>query len=195
MNEIIKITDKEGQQIVSARELHEFLEIGTDFTIWCKRMFEYGFDENIDYTLVKIGELSNQGVTNPNPKIDYALSLDCAKEISMLQRTDKGKQARKYFIDVEKKYKSIAPRTLKEALILALEQQETIEKQQLLIEEAKPKVEFFDAVTDSKTAIDMGRAAKVLDMGIGRNKLFEFLREQNILMYNNMILPKNRTYS
>lgn len=179
--EIIKVIENHGQQIVSARELHEFLEIKTDFTDWCKRMFEYGFEENIDFTSI-LGKS-----TGGRPSIDYGLSLDCAKEISMLQRTDKGKQARKYFIEVEKKYKSMSiPKTFGEALRLAADQQLLIEKQQLLIEEAKPKVEFFDAVTDSKTAIDMGSVAKLIDLNIGRNKLFEFLRSNEILMDNNI---------
>lgn len=99
MNAIIKITEQPGgDRAVSARELHEYLEVKTDFTDWCKRMFEYGFDEGKDYIiLLKNGEK----VSKSNP-IDYALTLDAAKEISMLQRSEKGKQARQYFIEVEK---------------------------------------------------------------------------------------------
>ncbi|TAE09622.1 MAG: hypothetical protein EAZ95_15805 [Bacteroidetes bacterium] len=93
--------NEQGQSVVSARELHAFLEVQTDFTDWCKRMFEYGFVENQDYSLLKIGERSAHN------KIDYALTLDCAREISMLQRNDKGKQARLYFIDCEKKLKQV----------------------------------------------------------------------------------------
>lgn len=101
MGNLITITEQNGSQVVSARELHSFLEVKTDFTNWCKRMFEYGFDEDKDYSLAKFGEPLNQ-VHN---KIDYALTLDAAKEISMLQRTEKGKVARKYFIECEKKLK------------------------------------------------------------------------------------------
>lgn len=182
---IIKVTEKEGQQIVSARELHKFLECTERFSNWIDRQFQYGFIENVDYVGCKeFNTLANQELE------DYALTLDCAKHISMMQKSDKGMQARTYFIETEKKYKSLAPRTLKEALILALEQQETIEKQQLLLNEAKPKVEFFDAVTDSKTAIDMGSVAKLIDLNIGRNKLFEFLRFEKILMDNNVPYQK-----
>ena len=79
--ELIKITDHDGKQAVSARELHGFLEVKTDFTDWCKRMFEYGFDEDKDFTPIL-------GIsTGGRPSTDYALSLDCAKEISMIQRT------------------------------------------------------------------------------------------------------------
>ena len=77
MSEIIKITEKEGGQIiVYARELHEFLEIGTDFTIWCKRMFEYGFDEGKEFTPI-LGKTSTP--KGGRPSVDYGLSLDCAK--------------------------------------------------------------------------------------------------------------------
>ena len=96
-NELIKlITNEEGKQLVSARELHYFLEIGQDFTSWFKRMIDYGFEENKDFTLTKIRE----GRITKN---EYAITLDMAKEISMIQRTEKGKQARQYFIECEKK--------------------------------------------------------------------------------------------
>ena len=90
--ELIKITETENGNVVSARDLHNLLGSKTDFSNWCKRMFDYGFVENQDYTLVKIGE------RYAHNKIDYALTLDSAKEISMLQRTEKGKKARQYFI-------------------------------------------------------------------------------------------------
>lgn len=77
------------------------------------------------------------------------------------------------------------PTSFKEALLLAAKQQEEIEKQQLLIEEQKPKVEFYDDVVDSKDAIDMAKVAKTLNMGIGRNNLFQFLRDKKVLMQNN----------
>jgi len=107
MNELIKIQEYKGQQAVSARELYNFLEVETRFDIWIKRMLEYDFDENIDFQCL------NKNVHMPNGGIktildDYALSLDCAKEIAMLQRTPKGKQARQYFIEVEKKARALA---------------------------------------------------------------------------------------
>ena len=97
MEELIKITENEkGVKLVSAKELYQYLEIKTDFSDWCKRMFAYGFDEGKDFTSF-LGE-SNGG----RPSTDYALTIDTAKEISMLQRTRKGKEARKYFIEMEK---------------------------------------------------------------------------------------------
>lgn len=100
MKELVKInTNKHGKKLVSARELRDFLEVKTDFSNWCKRMFDYGMVDGKDYLLVKIGEQDSHGGSN---KTDYALTVNCAKEISMIQRTDKGKQARQYFIECEK---------------------------------------------------------------------------------------------
>lgn len=98
MQELIKITERQnGDNVVSARDLYTFLGVNSVFTTWCKRMFSYGFEENIDF--IPFLEESTGG----RPSTDYALTIDTAKEISMLQRTDKGKEARRYFIEVEKK--------------------------------------------------------------------------------------------
>lgn len=88
-------------------------------------------------------------------------------------------------LEMKEKQKSQVPTTFAEALRLAAEQQEKIEEQQKLIEVQKPKAEFYDDVVDSKDAIDMQAVAKVINMGMGRNKLFEFLRNNKVLMQNN----------
>lgn len=103
MNQLIKITESNGRQVVSARDLYEFLEVNTAFTNWCKRMFEYDFQEGRDFMPILAETYSSIG---GRPSTDYALTLECAKEISMLQRTDKGKQARRYFIEIEKRFVS-----------------------------------------------------------------------------------------
>jgi phage anti-repressor protein len=105
--EIIQITtDAYGVQVVSARDLYAFLQVQTRFDKWIIRMFEYDFIENRDFNSVKIDQVAFEGNRQVKRQIiDYALTLDCAKEISMLQRTDRGKQARQYFIDCEKKLK------------------------------------------------------------------------------------------
>lgn len=185
--ELIKIKESEGgKQVVSARELCEYLEPGTRFDIWIKRMIEYGFTESVDYQrLIKNVQMPNNA--SRDVLDDYAITLDMAKEIAMLQKTEKGKLARQYFIDCEKKLagKTI-PQTYAQALLeagrLALE----VEQQQLQIQAMQPKADFFDAVTDSKDAIDIGNVAKIIDLGMGRNQLFEFLRSRNILMRNNV---------
>lgn len=89
--------------------------------------------------------------------------------------------------ELEKENNAFAiPSTFSEALLLASKQAEQIEKQNALLLEQKPKVEFFEAVTNSKSAIDMGQVAKVLDKDIGRNKLFEILRNKKILQKDNI---------
>lgn len=99
MNELIKTTTNEqGNIVVGGRDLHKFLEVGKDFSTWFKDMTNYGFEEGKDFT--PISGKSNGG----RPRTEYAMSLDMAKEISMIQRNEKGKRARKYFIDVEKQY-------------------------------------------------------------------------------------------
>ena len=97
MNELMKINYESDQPTVSARELHEFLEVGTEFRHWFPRMCEYEFSEGIDYTPVIFDHPQNG-----QPTKDYALIIEMAKEICMIQRNEKGKLARRYFIQVEK---------------------------------------------------------------------------------------------
>lgn len=101
MKELIKVTaNEEGQQLVSGRELYEVLEVSSNFTTWVKRMIEYGFQENVDYTLLsKNGTQKGSGGHN---KVDYILTLDMAKHIAMVQRTEIGMQVRNYFLECEK---------------------------------------------------------------------------------------------
>ena len=124
MNEIIKIN---SNNTVSARELHEFLKIETRFDIWFNRMKEYGFVEKVDYEKI-VSKVHVQKRTRTYEQVDYEITLDMAKEISMIQRSEKGKQARQYFINCEKKLKEVVkkPLTTLEQLklhYLALEEQ------------------------------------------------------------------------
>lgn len=121
-NELIKIAkDENGNSVVSGRDLHEFLEVNTQYTIWFERMKEYGFVENTDFVALNQKRLTAQG--NKVAYTDHALTLDMAKEISMIQRTEKGKQARQYFIEVEKAFKEQyrLPQTPEEKLALTME--------------------------------------------------------------------------
>ena len=106
--ELIKITTNEnGEQLVSGRELHEFLEVGTQYTKWFDRMTEYGFAENVDFAVIVKNDYDETAFGGTRKITDHAMTLDMAKEISMIQRSEKGKQARQYFIQVEKEYKEI----------------------------------------------------------------------------------------
>lgn len=119
MNAIIKIQEREGKQVVSARELHVFLGSKKDFTSWMKqRISRYGFKENEDYvTLTQVGE-QNPNTRGGHNKMDYALSVDCAKELSMVEGTAKGREARTYFIECEKKLKEVESHQQEEAQVL-----------------------------------------------------------------------------
>ncbi len=116
MNELIKTyTNADGVTAIDARSLHEFLEVGKDFSTWFKTMTDYGFEESKDFT--PISGKSNGG----RPRIDYAITMDMAKELSMIQRTEKGKQARQYFISMEKRAQTQLPTTPEEKIDLLLQ--------------------------------------------------------------------------
>ena len=124
--ELIKIIEREGRQLVSGRELHEFLEIRTKYKDWFRRMVEYGFEEEIDFIRVAQKRATNNLKNPVTTVIDHAISIDMAKEISMIQRTEKGKAARQYFINCEKKLKEVkklSPMELMELQFIALKEQ------------------------------------------------------------------------
>lgn len=182
MNELLKINYEADRITLSARELHSFLELTERFGNWFERMKQYGFIENQDY----IGRKTFNTLARQELQ-DYEISLDMAKEIAMIQRNEKGRQARQYFIEVEKKWNS-PEYVMNRALEISRQQ---VEKLMLENKELKPKAEFFDAVADSKNAIQMSEVAKVLNYpGYGRNRLFEFLREKKVLMPNNQPYQK-----
>ena len=174
MNEIIKVNN--DTQTVSARELYKELEVTDRFSRWFERMIAYGFTENEDFTGVKTSTLVNNGAEIDLQ--DYELSVDMAKHICMVQRTDKAKQVRQYLIDLEKAWNT--PEQIMARALRVAEQ--TIAGLNSKVLEMQPKAAFFDSVADSKTAISMNEVSKVLAIpGYGRNNLFEFLREQKIL--------------
>lgn len=121
MNELIKtFKQNDGSVAVDGRDLHDFLEVDTQYTKWIDRMIEYGFTENVDFTSFSQKSLKPSG---GRPQVNHALTLDMAKELSMIQRTDRGKQARQYFIAMEKraKAKQQLPQTPEEKIMLLLQ--------------------------------------------------------------------------
>ena len=96
---------KQGENLVSARELYEFLEVKRDFTTWIKaRIKKYEFEENLDFTRVSIAPQNGGAKTGGQNKADYIITVNMAKELSMIENNEKGKQARKYFIQCEEQY-------------------------------------------------------------------------------------------
>ena len=177
--ELIPVTENEQNEVVvSGRDLHEFLEIGTEYKKWMSRMIEYGFEENIDYARVSQKSLTLGGAQNIT---EHILKLDMAKEISMIQRNDKGKQARQYFLQIEKAWNS-PEMIMKRALQFA---DQKIMRLETKIKQDKPKVLFADAVDSSTSSVLIGELAKLISQNgydIGQNRLFEWLRDNGFLI-------------
>ena len=188
MNELIQVNYDNDRPTVLARDLHEFLEVQTPYHKWFPRMCEYGFSENIDYMMMDKNVLRSDGTKMPQIQHDAQLTIEMAKEICMLQRNERGKQARQYFIQLEKDWNSpelVMARALKMAnsRIGSLEER-TIHLEQK-IEQDKPKVLFADAVSTSQNTILIGDLAKVLRQNgveMGQTRLFQWLRENVYLI-------------
>ena len=187
MNELIPINyDTAGQPTVSARELHEGLEIGTKFATWFPRMAEYGFSENVDYKTCypNLGS-ENHGGQN---MVDYQITVDMAKQICMIQRSEKGRQYRQYFIDLEKAWNTpeqVFARALKMADQTIAKLQDANKFLEQKIESDRPKTIFADAVSTSKTSILIGDLAKLICQNgyqIGQKRLFQWMRDNGYLM-------------
>ena len=131
MNELIKVTEQNGKQAVSARELHQFLESKQDFSNWIKNRIEkYGLVENQDYSLLNnFIEQTGRGGHN---RIEYALTIDAAKELAMVEGNEKGKQARQYFIECEKQLNK--PKSQIELLLQSAQLLAEMERKQLALE-------------------------------------------------------------
>ena len=198
MEELVKINENEkGDILINGRELHQFLEVKTKYIDWVNRMLEYGFEENIDF--IEFNELSQkkEGSRLVERTVKtHMLKISMAKEIAMLQRNEKGKQIRLYFIEIENRYNDPMyqlAKSLKYANNLIESKNNEIknlmienQQKQEIIEVQQPKVEYYDKVTNSKKATGMSEVAKVLkfkvnNRPIGRNILFSILRDSNIL--------------
>lgn len=194
MNELVKVAERQiGDgtiQTVNARDLHAFLGVGKDFSTWVNdRIQQYGFVENQDFTTAPQngGAVYKGGGHN---RKEYHLSLDMAKELAMVERNDKGKQARQYFIECERRAKANVidlttaladPARLRTALLAFTEKVVVLEAK---IQEQAPKAQFHDAVADAINCQSVQEIAKVL--GTGPNRLFKFLRDEGLLMRDNL---------
>ena len=192
MNELIKITEKDGRRVVNARELHQFLECKRDFATWIKdRINKYGFVKNQDF--VSFHEIVEREI-GATTRTEYALSVDMAKELSMVENNERGRTARKYFIECEKvaKEQQRIPTNFAEALRLAAEQQEKIEAQQKAIQqsakeivalsdqitEMQPKVSYYDKILASKATLTVTQVAQ--DYGMSAKAFNVLLRNFGI---------------
>lgn len=189
MNELLKINYEAEQPTVSARDLHEALEINTRFNDWFSRMAEYGFENGVDFNLLKNEKVRLEGNREVKRDImDYQISVDMAKQICMIQRSEKGKQYRQYFIDLEKAWNTpeqIFARALKMADQKIEKLKETNAGLLGDVERMRPKEIFADAVKASTSSILIGDLAKLLrqnGVDTGQKRLFEQLRNEGYLM-------------
>lgn len=175
MNELITVNYDNNRPTVLGRDLHEVLKVETPYHKWFPRMVEYGFTEEIDFRTF----LSES--TGGRPAQDHQLTIDMAKEICMLQRTDRGKQARQYFIQLEKDWNS-PEKVMARALVIAQDRIKSLELtnavQQQQIAELNPKATYYDLVLQcsdlvSATVIakDYGKSAKWLNKVLADNKV------------------------
>lgn len=191
MNELIKINyENADRPTVLGRELHEVLEVGTPYNKWFPRMCGYGFVENEDYMTMDKNVLRADGTPMPQIQHDHQLTIEMAKEICMIQRTDKGKQCRHYFLELEKAWNT-PEMVMGRALKIAQNQLDSLKGENLKltekIKEDKPKVLFADAVETAHTSILVGDLAKLIKQNgvdIGQKRLFEYLRENGYLIKN-----------
>lgn len=188
MNELLKVNYDSDRITLSARELHEFLGVKTKYKDWFPRMCEYGFSENVDYRLVAQKRATNNP-KNPYTEFnDHEITLDMAKEIAMIQRSEKGKQIRQYFLELERKWNSpeaVMNRALEysrkqvQALLQTnekLELENKIKDQQL--NELKPKADYYDQILQSKSLVLISQIAK--DYGYGAPTMNKKLHELGV---------------
>ena len=211
MNELIKLNETEigdeSVQTVNARELHTFLGSKQDFSTWIKRRLErLRLQENKDFcTAPQIYGTANGGSAE---RLEYHITLDTAKHIAMMENTDRGFEVRDYFIECEKQLRqafnpkqkfllnileaddelsrAVAINQYEVGYVKPLENKVAEQVEQITI--LQPKGQFYDAVVQSETLLDIGEVSKLLNYkGLGRNNLFRYLRENSIL--NNKNLP------
>lgn len=181
MQEIIKINQNEqGEVRVNARELHDALNVKARFNDWITRMIEYGFTEDIDFYSF-LSKTQNGG----RPSVEYNLTISMAKEVAMLQRNEKGKEVRNYFIQVEDRYKKLANDPSYQMALGLKASQLLLDQKDQIIAEMKPKALFADAVATSHTSVLVGELAKILKQNgvdTGATRLFSWLRDNGYLI-------------
>lgn len=182
MNELLRVNYDSDRITLSARELHEFLGVKSKYADWFKNMSAYGFEENIDYRTI------SKNLENGGRKKDHEITLDMAKEIAMIQRSEKGKQVRQYFLELERKWNSpeaVMNRALEysrkqvQALLQTnekLELENKMKDQQL--NELKPKASYYDVILNCKGLLATSVIAK--DYGWSAIRLNEYLHKKGI---------------
>jgi anti-repressor protein len=190
MNDIIKVNyANPDRPTVSGRELHEALGIETPYHKWFPRMCEYGFNEGTDFNTDKNVRVQIEGSREVTREItDHEISLDMAKELCMIQRSEIGKRFREYFIEVEKAWNDpvlVMGRAYEAQKAITDKLNAQVLELETKVAEDKPKVLFADAVETSHTSILIGDLAKLLKQNgveMGQRRLFDWLRANGYLM-------------
>ena len=187
MKDLIQIHyDNADRPTVSGRELHEALGVETPYTTWVKRMCEYGFSENVDFATC-FPNLESENQHGGQNKIDHQLTIPMAKELCMLQRTDKGKQMRQYFIAVEEQWNSpdaIMARALQLSNAKLKEMQITVSTLTVENQIMKPKAEYFDELVDRNLLTSIRETAG--ELGVKQNQFVAFLLEKQYMYRDKM---------
>ena len=182
MKDLIQIHyDNADRPTVSGRELHEALGVETPYTTWVKRMCEYGFSENVDFATC-FPNLESENQHGGQNKIDHQLTIPMAKELCMLQRTDKGKQMRQYFIAVEEQWNSpdaIMARALQLSNAKLKEMQITVSTLTVENQIMKPKAEYFDELVERNLLTGIRETAG--ELGVKQNQFVAFLLEKKYM--------------
>lgn len=182
MKDLIQIHyDNADHPTVSGRELHKALGVETPYTTWVKRMCEYGFSENVDFATC-FPNLESENQHGGHNKIDHQLTIPMAKELCMLQRTDKGKQMRQYFIAVEEQWNSpdaIMARALQLSNAKLKEMQITVSALTVENQIMKPKAEYFDELVDRNLLTGIRETAG--ELGVKQNQFVAFLLEKKYM--------------
>lgn len=192
-NELLPVYETEqNERIVDGRELHDFLEVGARFNDWVVRQInKYGFVEGEDFYSV-LSKTTEGG----RPRTDYVFKLDVAKELAMVENNSKGREARRYFIEVEKKFKASAyvPSYLIDDPIKRAQQwieeqraKQEVETKALMLEqrvaEYEPKISYLDQILKSKGTVTITQIAK--DYGMSGKALNEILHEERVQFKQN----------
>ena len=196
MNLIPVNVTKNDEQYVSGRDLHMFLEISTPYTMWFNRMCEYGFVENVDYMTDHKKVIRADGKIMPQTQLEHNLTIEMAKQLCMLARNDKGREAREYFIEVEKEWNSpekVMSRALKIANNVINEQKVIIAQQEQQIAEFQPVRDYVDEIlsststlTTTQVAADYDLSARALNKILHEAKLQRSVNGQWILYKDEM---------
>ncbi len=180
MNELIKVHyDNADRPTVSGRELYEALEVKTAYKDWFPRMCEYGFSEGKDYCSFLSDRSDGKA---GKPRTDHQLTIPMAKELCMLQRTDKGKQMRQYFIAVEEQWNSpdaIMARALQLSNAKLKQLQVTVSELTVENQIMKPKADYFDDLVDRNLLTGIRETAK--EFQIKQKDFVTFLMDKKYL--------------